>query len=66
MKKKGIVLEYDGYYGKILSDGNEYVVLKKDIINFELLNVNDEVTFIAEKVVLTNEERLIARFVSKI
>ena len=64
MKINGIVKEYDGYCGMITNEQNqEYLLLKKEIMNGIELQVNDEVSFIPEEVPTTTEDRKVARFV---
>lgn len=64
MKTKGIVKEYDGYCGTIVNEQKqEYLLLKKEIMENVELHINDEVSFIAEEVPTTTENRKVARFV---
>ena len=65
MKKQGIVIEYDGYTGKIKDvNGIDYLLLKKEVI--DNVKINDEVIFNSEKVYTTYEDRNVARFVKKL
>ena len=65
MKKKGIVIKYDGFVGTIITDDNkEYLLLKKE--TEEKLNNNDEVIFEPEIFTTASDDRNVARFVKKI
>ena len=66
MKKYGVIIEYDGYCGTIISiEGIEYVTLKKDFL-YENINRGDIVTFISEKISNITETNDIARFIKKV
>ena len=64
MKINGIVKEYDGYCGTIINEQKqEYLLLKKEIMEDVELHVNDAVSFVGEEVPATTEDRKVARFV---
>ena len=66
MKKEGIVKEYNGFNGKIIDNcGKDYLLLKEEIINNEVINKLDTVTFVPEKCNLYNNYKEVARFVKK-
>ena len=65
MKKEGIVVEYDGYTCTIKdSSGVNYLLLKKEVIGY--VEKSDQVIFNSEKVITTQGDRNIARFVKKL
>jgi len=65
-KEEGIVIEYDGYSGKIKTLEQEFLLLKKNIKNNEELNIGDAVSFLGERLSLIDEDGYIATFVEKI
>lgn len=66
MIKTGILVEYDNNVGIIKdNENNEYIVLKKDILNDEI-KINDEVKFESEVVITSEEDKNIARFINKL
>ena len=66
MKKLGIVIDYDGYNGSVISleDYKRYLIMSKDIVNKKYTNIKkgDIVEFDSE---LFKEKKLIARFIEK-
>ena len=65
-REEGIVIEYDGYCGKIKTLTHEYILLKKNIKNNEKLMVGDAVSFLGERIVSIEKNNYIATFVEKI
>ena len=66
MKIEGIVKEYNGFNGRIIDDfGRDYLLLKEEIINNEIINKLDTVTFVPEKCKIYNNYKEVARFVKK-
>lgn len=64
MKENGIVKEYDGYCGTIVNElKEEYLLLKKELMEEVELKVNDKVSFIPEKVETLTKDRNVATFV---
>lgn len=67
MKKIGKVSEYNGFYGKIVSDDNEnYILLKEEIISDGKINKFDNVVFVNEEFNKDDIHQKVARFVKKI
>ena len=64
MKRIGIIIEYDGYNGCLIDTVNykKYLVMKKDIINNQILTKGDLVKYDSE---LVKGKKLIARFIEK-
>ena len=61
----GVIKEYDGYCGIIISNNNiEYLLLKKEIL-YESPNIGDVVSFKSEIINTETEKKYIARFVKK-
>lgn len=66
MKNIGIVKEYDGFYGKIVNlDGNEYILLNKEIMDNNDINKLDVVSFVPENYQKDDIKENMARFVKK-
>ena len=64
MKENGIVKEYDGYCGIIVNElKEEYLLLKKELMEEVELKVNDMVSFVPEKVETLTKDRNVATFV---
>ncbi len=67
MKKQGIVIDYDGYYGIIETTKKEkYILIREEIINDEELNKLDRVMFVPEVKEYEDEKYNMARFVRKL
>lgn len=67
MKELGRVIEYNGHYGRIINqDGKEYILLDKDIMDNNIIQTNDDVSYVPEKYVDSDIDENIARFVKKI
>ena len=67
MKKIGKVSEYNGFYGKIVSDDNEnYILLKEEIIGDGKINKLDSVVFVNDEYNKDDIHQKVARFVKKI
>lgn len=65
MKKQGIVIEYDGFVGKIIGeDKAQYIFLKKDTL--DVIKKDYIVQFEKEEVKTSKEDKPIARFVKKL
>lgn len=63
----GIVIKYNGNSGVIVDkDNNEYLLLKNNICNDEIININDHVKFIPEIFKTIEVEERIATFIKKI
>ena len=63
MIKHGIIKEYDGYTGIIITiDRGEYILLKKEIL-YENPKIGDIVSFKYETISTEFETKYIARFV---
>ena len=66
MKKYGVIIEYDGYCGTIVSvEGIHYLALKKDFL-YENINKGDLVKFSSENISNITETKDRARFIKKI
>lgn len=65
-KEEGIIIEYDGYIGKIKTVDKEYLLQKKNIKNNQELKVGDTVSFLGEEVLLIDGIGYIATFVDVI
>ena len=66
MKQVGIVKDYNGYNGKIITNEKDYLLMKKDIVDqLKKLNNNDVVEFVPDKYDGSEVTKDIARFVRK-
>lgn len=66
MKEQGIVIDYDGYTGTIKNDvGKDYLLLKKEIVDNQELNIGDKVSFVPDEFATIEYNKNIARFVKK-
>lgn len=57
----GKIYNFNGQYGSILTDKNEYKFNKKDVIGN--IKNNDLVEFIPNTVLFGNEKELVAKFI---
>ena len=65
MKAYGIIKDYDGYCGTIISNDNiEYLLLRKELL-YDDVNKGDVVIFTPETISTLTETKNIARFVKK-
>lgn len=65
MKKEGIIIDYNGFVGKIKSiEGEEYLMLRKDIIGD--VKEDDKVLFTPDLFKTIDYERQVARFIRKL
>ena len=66
MKEVGKVKDYNGYFGTIVSpEGNEYLLIKDEIIDNSKLEEEDLVSYKPEIFEDIEENKNIARFVRK-
>lgn len=65
-REEGIVIEYDGYVGKIKTMDKEYLLQKRNIKANKEIKVGDMVTFLGEEVSLIDGVSYIATFVDVI
>jgi len=64
---KGIVIKYNGNSGVIVDkENNKYLLLKNNICNDEIININDNVKFVPEIFKTIEIEEKIATFIRKI
>ena len=62
----GKVFEYNGNTGIIVdNDNNKYLLLKHNICNNEIININDKVKFIPEVFKTIEIEERVATFIKK-
>lgn len=67
MKEIGKVIEYNGNYGVIVNqDGKRYILLDKDIMDDNIIQPNDDVSYVPEKYTDEEIDENLARFVKKI
>lgn len=67
MKNIGVVKEYNGFYGKIENlKGDNYILLKKEIMGNDQINKLDVVSFVPENYTKDDIDEKIARFVKKL
>ena len=67
MKEEGIVIEYNGFIGKIRNmEGKEYLLLKKDIEDEKIVSINDKVTFTPDLFQTDEYRENVARFIRKL
>lgn len=62
-REEGIVIEYDGFVGKIKTMDKEYLLQKRNIKANKEIKVGDTVTFLGEEVNLIEGVGYIATFV---
>lgn len=65
-REEGVVVEYDGYLGKIRTIDKEYLLQKENIKPNQEIKVGDTVKFLGEEIVLIEDVGYIATFVEKI
>lgn len=64
---KGKVIKYNGNTGMIVDrNNNEYLMLKNNICNGEIIDINDNVMFIPEVFKTIEIEEKVATFIKKI
>ncbi len=66
MKLVGVVIDYDGYNGMIEANGDKYLLLRDEIVDNEVLQKLDNVSFVPEIYKGFEVEEKVARFVRKI
>ena len=57
--QEGIVEEYDGYTGRIVSEGKKYVLTDNNIVSGNDIKVNDKVSFVSENVMGVDMARFV-------
>ncbi|MBO5183126.1 MAG: hypothetical protein J6B64_01885 [Bacilli bacterium] len=62
----GIVINYDGYTGEIITETGKYLLLKNNIKDKQILNNNDKVMFNPETIELLDIKTPLATFIEKI
>lgn len=66
MKEIGQVVDYNGYYGKIINEnGKEYLFFKEQIVDDESISNHDQVSFVPEEYEDVEVKESLARFVKK-
>lgn len=65
-REEGIVIEYDGYVGKIKTVDKEYIFQNKNIKDNKKIKVGDIVSFIGEEIILINNIGYVATFIDVI
>ena len=65
-KKEGIILEFNGYHGIILSEDKEIIFVDTDIIDKEVLKVGDKVKFFLQEYSFEEEIIYKASMIKKI
>ena len=67
MQEEGIVTEYNGFIGRIRNmEGKEYLLLKKDVENGKMVNINDKVVFTPDLFETDEYRENVARFIRKL
>ena len=57
--QEGIVEKYDGYTGRIVSEGKKYVLTDNNIVSGNDIKVNDKVSFVSENVMGVDMARFV-------